>query len=308
MNKAIQFTITVQLLGLITTILLAKGPGTSGGRTLLQSIGARPAGMGEAFVAVSDDANSIYYNPAGLTRIKTKEITTMYLRGLVDENYLFLGYAGSIKIPFLGTTYFGPGLLYYDGGRIELNYLDGTSEVRRAQEDFVLNFCCGRKIIKTLSCGINAKFILSRLVQKYTALGVGLDLGLLYNTPIKGVTAGFVIQNIGTRLIYKTEGVPLQMNIKFGLAYERCFKFGTLIAAADLVKPDENTLRQNIGVEFLYRNMFAVRAGYKFGYDLDRLTLGFGLKYKIFTLDYAFSLMTRLNPAHRISLTCKFGK
>ena len=32
--------------------------------------GVRPLGMGNAFVAVADDFNSLFYNPAGLARLK----------------------------------------------------------------------------------------------------------------------------------------------------------------------------------------------------------------------------------------------
>ncbi|MFA5103962.1 MAG: hypothetical protein WC527_02145 [Candidatus Margulisiibacteriota bacterium] len=44
-------------------------------------IGVRPLGMGGAFVAVSDDGNSIYYNPAALADSKTQ-----YIRGYMDMN------------------------------------------------------------------------------------------------------------------------------------------------------------------------------------------------------------------------------
>ncbi len=36
--------------------------------------GARPLGMGDAFVAVANDYNAIFYNPAGLARLETGEI------------------------------------------------------------------------------------------------------------------------------------------------------------------------------------------------------------------------------------------
>jgi len=38
------------------------------------SPGARSLGMGGAFIGASDDASTAYANPAGLTRISTREI------------------------------------------------------------------------------------------------------------------------------------------------------------------------------------------------------------------------------------------
>ena len=46
--------------GLLAGLFLAAG--SAGGQTL----GTRAAGMGEAFVAVADDATSVYWNPAGM--------------------------------------------------------------------------------------------------------------------------------------------------------------------------------------------------------------------------------------------------
>ena len=41
-------------------------------------IGTRPLSMGGAFVAVSDDANTISWNPAGLPGMRRTEITSTY--------------------------------------------------------------------------------------------------------------------------------------------------------------------------------------------------------------------------------------
>ena len=40
-------------------------------------IGARPLGMGRAYVAVADDANAVFANPAGLGLQKSWSITSM---------------------------------------------------------------------------------------------------------------------------------------------------------------------------------------------------------------------------------------
>lgn len=40
--------------------------------------GVRPTGMGEAFVAVADDINALFYNSAGLSRLEQLEVTGMY--------------------------------------------------------------------------------------------------------------------------------------------------------------------------------------------------------------------------------------
>jgi hypothetical protein len=44
------------------------------GSDLIMGIGARAIGMGGAFVAVSDDATAIFWNPAGLTRLPGSQL------------------------------------------------------------------------------------------------------------------------------------------------------------------------------------------------------------------------------------------
>ena len=44
-----------------------KKLGTTGFNFVKIDLSARPAAMGSAFMAISDDINSIFWNPAGLT-------------------------------------------------------------------------------------------------------------------------------------------------------------------------------------------------------------------------------------------------
>src|SRR5262245_925293 len=55
---------------------------------LTMQTGVRPAGMGNAFVAVSDDINALYSNPAGLGLLKDLELNAMMQQGLegIDQN------------------------------------------------------------------------------------------------------------------------------------------------------------------------------------------------------------------------------
>ena len=71
--------------------------------------GARTAGMADTFVGVADDANALYYNPAGLAQLDQAAITTEYgqlLRGQDDGSNLgitYLGYAYPFRRPKWGT-------------------------------------------------------------------------------------------------------------------------------------------------------------------------------------------------------------
>lgn len=40
--------------------------------------GARPIGLNDAYVAIADDANAIWWNPAGMSQLKRSIFTSMY--------------------------------------------------------------------------------------------------------------------------------------------------------------------------------------------------------------------------------------
>jgi len=58
--------------------VFAETDGTKGAAFLKLGQGARAIGMGESFVAVGDDVNALFWNPAGIARIKERQLTFMY--------------------------------------------------------------------------------------------------------------------------------------------------------------------------------------------------------------------------------------
>ena len=84
--------------------------GTFGGQFLKISVGARGAGMGGAFVAVADDATSVFWNAAGIARMD------------VDKSQLSLNHAN------------WPAELSFD----QVGYV-GTRSIRQALTSFELN-------------------------------------------------------------------------------------------------------------------------------------------------------------------------
>lgn len=86
----------ISSISLIITLLLllppppVQGQGTAGGTFLLIGPGARAGGMGEAQVALANDAYAAYWNPAGLGFLEGSELAAMHMNwlpGLADDIY-----------------------------------------------------------------------------------------------------------------------------------------------------------------------------------------------------------------------------
>ncbi|MBI5700473.1 hypothetical protein HZC34_01335 [Candidatus Saganbacteria bacterium] len=72
--------------------------------------GARPIGMGKAFVAVSDDADAPFINPAGLASLKGPQAMSMFTN-LLNEVY-YMEYSGAVPTPYgtIGAGYITTGV------------------------------------------------------------------------------------------------------------------------------------------------------------------------------------------------------
>ena len=52
--------------------------------------------------------------------------------------------------------------------------------------------------------------------------------------------------------------------------------------------------------------MISVRTGYKFNYDEEGISFGFGYKQKMFRLDYAYGYFGEFDMVNRVSLGITF--
>ncbi|MEW6042560.1 MAG: PorV/PorQ family protein, partial [Elusimicrobiota bacterium] len=273
---------------------------TPGGVLLDTGLGARPIGMGEAFVAASGDINALYYNPAAFVDVKTKELSGTYLKGLVDTNFGTLGYA----LPVSDKFSLGMGLATLDGGNIEINYSDGRSEVRKAQQDYLLILSYASKTgIKNISAGISLKALQSELVQAAKARAVGVDLGFRYQYKEKS-RLGLSVQNIGTEITY-SGGIatgnakdPMPLTLRAGIGGEiMSGEKYKIDGALDLVLPKEEKIEKvkiHSGIEYLYKSIFALRVGHRSGYSLYSFSFGLGFKIRDYQFDYGLAYMSDL--------------
>ena len=70
-----------------------ENAGTRSAQFLNIAVGARAVGMGESYVAAADDVYAVYWNPAGLSYVRTSQLGFMHNEWFEDIRYEYLGYA-----------------------------------------------------------------------------------------------------------------------------------------------------------------------------------------------------------------------
>lgn len=275
-----------------------ENAGTRVGQFLKIGAGARVSGMGEAFSAVADDVNAIYWNPAGLMQIEDKQASFMHNEWFYDLKYEFLAYCQPTQKGVAGLS-----LTYLRMGDFEGKDKDDNPTGNFSAGDFALSIAYATPVNENLHLGITGKFIQQKIeVEKSNTLAI--DIGLLYFNPSnKKVKMAGVIQNLGPRLKFVKEREKLPLTYKLGASY----KMDKLILAGDITTPTDNDTRLNLGIEYNYTPTLSFRVGYNSQNDLDSgWTLGTGINVHNLQIDYAFIPYGELDKTHRFSLTKRF--
>ncbi len=282
--------------------------GTSAAQFLKIGVGARAIAMGEAFSAVTDAADSIYWNPAGLDRVQKRSLSVSHSAYLNELFYDYAAFAG--RVPNYGT--FGVSVQYLGGSSIdEVDEFDKNTGTFNPYDMAVTVAWAPRfkDSQEYFAFGVAGKFIQTKITE--TAIAGAVDLGVQWN-PLKQLWLGGAVQNIGNPMKYKSDSDPLPLNFKAGAAY----KFIDAVTVSyDVNLPRDNQLYVTAGVEGKYaafKDMdFTLRGGYnnKVAADFNSLaavSAGAGLRFGRYDLDFSWTPFGELGTDYRASLAVRF--
>ncbi len=292
--------------------------GTAGAQFLKIGVGARAVGMGEAFVAVADDATSIWWNPAGVARITTEGVSRLTLNHSTwpaDISHEFFGYAFSYHgLP--GAYAFSSTVLQMDPIPVRTEYSpEGTGENFDAGS-FNLSMTWAKNLIEPFSFGMNVKYIHMGLADE-NADGLSVDLGTLYYTGYKSIRIGMAIQSLGPSMTFVDQSFPLPTMFRVGTAADLVqTEDHNFLAAFEFDHPSDNAERASVGGEYTLKAFqpnvtLQVRGGYRYNRDEEGLAGGFGVEFPTGTgsfmrVDYAYSDMKFLDGTHKVSAELRF--
>lgn len=289
----------IAVLSLCPGAAFAANPGETGLAFLKIGVGARAAAMGEAYVAVAQDATALYWNPAGIANTLGYEFHASHNEWISDVRYEYVAGVRGMKGHALGAHI---GLLHM--GELEGRDEFGAFTGHFRSYDLSAGLSYGRRMSRSIEVGVTAK-VLYEKIQDYGATGFAFDGGVRYRTALKGLTLAATASNLGGQMKFIDESFLLPINARLGAVYRTRAILQGFLVAADLKFPNDTDARGHLGAELQLHEMFALRGGLKLGYDEEAGSVGFGVTYQTFGIDYAyspFSDSSELGDVHRVSL------
>ena len=302
--------------------------GTSVAQFLEMSVGARGTGLGGAYTAITNNAEAVFWNPAGLANIQKRDLFTSYTKWPADIAIGSAAFAMNfekIGVVALSATY----LMTEDMEITTIAQPEGTGEMF-AITNYAMGLSFARNMTDRLAVGVTGKLVHEKyLTNGYTTWA--LDIGTRYRTDFHGLTLGMSILHFGPETKFSGEFIDysdpksvdvnkpktfetysLPINFRFGIVFDVLNKENNkIIAAVDMIHPNNNLEQYNCGVEYCFKNMFFLRGGYKINADEGGIALGTGIQYAIMgttniLVDYSFADLGVLKAVHRVTLGVSF--
>jgi hypothetical protein len=286
-------------------------------------VSARAAGMGGAYIMVGNDATAMFYNPAGIALMKKSlDFYSGTTQWIADINYHS---AGLIKnLGNIGTV--GASVIYCDYGDDMIGTRVAANEkgyIKTGSVDigaYTLGLSYARSLTDKFTVGGQIKFAAQHLgsnaiteggnEMENKVSGLAYDFGTIFYPGFYSLRIGMSINHFSGQFKYEEEAFQLPLTFKIGAAMDVLDLKGEhqnpLLIAIDAIHPRDYTERIHLGCEYVYNNLIAIRAGYKFNYDEEGLTAGVGFKFTLrgvdLKVDYAYSAMDIFDTVSRFSL------
>lgn len=319
----VKFTILfIVLLSLVASAQMKK-VAQSKMQFLKFGVGARPAAMGDAFMGISGDPASIFYNPAGCAYVEGAALTmnqTNWVAGIDHKSAAFTYNDRRLGVFILDY-------IFVDYGTMERTVVDAhawegyISQGEFSASEYAVGVGYARPITDRFSLGgqikyisqdlgesqiwkyVNTEFETSEHVKNETD-AVAYDFGTFYNAGFKNIRIGMSVQNFANK--------PLPLNYRFGVAIDLNTllfpqnQLHVITLACDALHPKDYSERMHVGLEYVYNHLFALRGGYKINYDEESFSAGAGLNTGIkgmkMRFDYAITNFGALGIVNRFSL------
>lgn len=295
--------------------------GTSSMTFLKIGVGARAEGMGGAFVGMANNADALFWNPAGIGWIKKPQFAFHYLSWPADIYYASVGAA--IPLHRWGTIGFIAGNLATDEMTERTVYHPQGTGNTFIFSDIFAGITYSYLFIDRFAAGVGIKIVREDLAGIHMWGGM-MDLGTCYYTGYRDLTFAVTLVNFGPNLRpegratitdsygniidqrYESSSPPTIFRLGGNMSVYQNHGIKSLLGI-QLNHPVDTEESLSLGTETSYLERFIVRAGYKVNHDTETWSAGAGVIVPFaghrFQIDIAYSDMGLLTQAYRSSLT-----
>jgi hypothetical protein len=287
--------------------------GTAAMDFLNLGVGARAMAMGGAYTGVAEDASACYWNPAGLIQISKFSATFMRANYVADITYQYAAYAQRLS-PY---SVIGVSALMTDIGSIDHSDINGTTNGQFNPRDQAYSLTYSRAILELsdkdhdVAIGVSGRYISSKIME--TADAYGVDVGVMgFYFAEMPYRLGVVVQNLGRGPKFDTEYNSLPLKVRMGGSLS---PFRNFLASSDVVFPKGGQYYFTLGSELLVTPSENAKVRLRAGLNSQQikitggtsgLSLGAGVAFQLFNIDYAYVSMGELGYTHRFSLSFDF--
>ena len=285
--------------------------GTHGFAFMKLPYSARAMGMANAFSALSNDGDAVFFNTAGLAQVKTTQVKINYM------NYIegLQGGSAVFSTNLAEDWVVAPFIQFLASDEIIRTDIIGNQHGTFTTSNMVAGLGFARTMHPALDFGVNLKYVYESL-ESYNASAAAIDISLIHQTNNENLRLGVSLRNFGMQLTYFTES-EYEENLPTMLITGLTYSFhdrGSL--NFDLCRPFDNDFFFRFGLEYHYNSVFTIRGGidsrmndYRTDETMDFLSgiaFGAGFNFGRYTLDYGISSMGSLGFVNQFSLTYNF--
>ena len=286
----------------------ADGPGTTGASYLVLPVGAASIAMGEAGAVPLNDPFGWLRNPGMIALGQAAGIGVFHSSYALDTYYDNAFYRHPLPrgmaLAAGATVMTSADVKGYDASGLP------TGDIDNGNVSGIVGV--GWAPIEGLGVGLNVKYFQER-IDEWTARGVGLDMGAVFQLPFPDVAVGATVTDIGPAVTFIEREEELPTTARIGASWRTpvFFRLATLRLAVEMVKPRREDAFAAFGAEAAFQGILFLRAGYvndDFRAD-DGFTAGGGLRVmERLAIDYAYTPYGDLGNFHRVSVFFGTGR
>jgi hypothetical protein len=300
MKKSMWF---IMIMAIVLRAVPLQGAGTTGAEFLRIDVPASASAVGAGTAATAGSA-ALAWNPAGVLGQQKPSLSFTHVTSFIDTAYEQLE---GVYPNWLGGDW---ALRFFYASTYDFIEVDEYGEEVGALEnhDVLFHLAHGRDLGYGLQVGLAVKAFESVLAG-YSSQGVAVDAGVRWNIDQFPLSLGVAVQNMGSMSAFETEADPLPALFLGGVAFDLDLITGHhLSLRSDLQQPmvGDEASSVILGLEYSIQELLIIRSGYRLFDDEGSLSLGLGLRYDDFGLDYSYQPFNGLGDNHRFTLSYYF--